>query len=340
MKNTRPTSTEFHPDFYQVAERWEAWWHGLNDTPLIYRAETAADAGVPKGKLFDRLDQPEAWVVAREKQLLAERRFGDAVPYIRVDLGPVVIGAFLGAPIEFSTEQNTSWQHPILDEVAEAMNLGLDEDNLWWTRVQALTRALAQRAAGRYCVAMPDLSGPIDLLANLRGSENLCMDLFEERDVIATAADHLTDIWHQVYQRLNTIVHEAGAATVHWLGCWSDSVYTVPTCDFNALISPEDYQEVCLPSYRKQSRLAGRVCVHLDGPDAARHAETLAATPEFTAIQYTPGAGTPSALAKLEMFRMFQEAGKPLLVITPPEEVEEMSRCLHPEGLALWTAPC
>jgi len=340
MPQTRPNSTEFHPDFHSLADRWEAWWRGENDTALIYRSEMPPAADAPSGKLFDLLDAPEAWVEGRERQFRAERRFGDAVPSIRVDIGPVAVGAFIGAPIEFSAAQNTIWQHPILDEVGDALTLRLDEQNEWWQRVQALTHALAARAAGRYCVCMPDLSGPIDLLANLRGSENLCMDLFEEREKILAAAEHLTGIWHQVYQRLNQIVNDAGAASVHWLGCWSDTVYTVPTCDFNALIGPDDFRELCLPSYRRQADLAGRVCIHLDGPDAARHAPALAETPEFTAIQYTPGAGTPSALAKLDMFRLLQEAGKPLLIITPPEEAEAVTRELKPAGLALWTVPC
>lgn len=340
MKNPPILSDEFHPDFHRLADRWESWWRCENETALVYHSEMPPDADAPPGKLFELLDQPEAWVAGREKQLKAERRFGDAVPSIRVDLGPVAIGAFLGATIEFSAKENTSWQHPILDEVEDAMALRLDEENIWWQRTQALTRRLAERAAGRYCVCMPDLSGPIDLLANLRGSEALCMDLFEERDEMLAAADHLTDIWQEVYLRLNQIVNEAGAASVHWIGCWSDTIYTVPTCDFNALIGPKDYQELCLPSYRKQARLAGRVCVHLDGPDAARHAEALAATSEFTAIQFTPGAGTPSALAQLSMFQMLQEAGKPILVITPPDEAEEMQRQLKPQGLALWTTDC
>ena len=37
---------------------------------------------------------------------------------------------------------------------------------------------------------------------------------------------------------------------------------------------------------------------------------------------------------------MLQEAGKPILVITPPNEAEEMQRQLKPQGLALWTTDC
>ena len=80
---------------------------------------------------------------------------------------------------------------------------------------------------------------------------------------------------------------------IQWLGCWSPVPYTLPTCDFNYMISPAQFAEFCLPSLREQARRAGRCVFHLDGPGASRHAPALAAEPAITAIQYTPGAGTP-----------------------------------------------
>lgn len=339
--NPRPSSSPFNPDFDRIADRWEQWWRRENGTALIYQTTMPPDAvarGVPTGRLLDKLDNAEAWLEAREAQLKAEVRHGDAVPSIRIDLGPVATAAFLGSRVEVAAAEDTVWQHPILDDLESIPELEISDDNPWWVRVQELTKRLAERAAGRYAVCLPDLSGPTDILASLRGSEELCLDLFEEREVITETSMRLVDAWEKAFRRLNELAHEAGAATVHWLGCWSDTVYTVPTCDFNALIGPRDFNELCLPTYREQARRAGRVCFHLDGPDAARHAEALANAPELTAIQYTPGAGTPSAMAKLDMLHMLQEAGKPILVITPPDEVEALQRHLAPQGLALWIA--
>ena len=56
----------------------------------------------------------------------------------------------------------------------------------------------------------------------------------------------------------------------------------------------------------------------------------------ITAVQFTPGAGTPSALARLEMFRRLQSAGKPVLAVCPAEEVPALLDRLDPRGLALW----
>ena len=77
------------------------------------------------------------------------------------------------------------------------------------------------------------------------------------------------------------------------MNCQTASYVNVPLRE----ISPTDFVEVCLPSLHEQARRAGRAVYHLDG--APRHARALAEDSAITAIQYTPGDGTPSALAVL-----------------------------------------
>jgi hypothetical protein len=126
-----------------------------------------------------------------------------------------------------------------------------------------------------------------------------------------------------------------GAGVTQWVSCWADAPFTVPTCDFNALIGPDDFKAVCMPSLKEQARRAGLCVIHLDGPEAARHAATLAEDPDMTAVQYTPGAGTPSALAKLPMFRMFQKHKRPLFIECPADEVKQLAQALDPRGCVL-----
>ena len=53
------------------------------------------------------------------------------------------------------------------------------------------------------------------------------------------------------------------------------------------------------------------------------------------AIQFTPGAGNPSALRWVDMFRKIQRKGRSVLVICPSEEVLPLCAALRPQGLAL-----
>jgi hypothetical protein len=195
--------------------------------------------------------------------------------------------------------------------------------------------AAARDAADRYLVCLPDFSGAFDILANLRGTERLLMDLYDHPDAIRRAADRAVDAWEQVFATSYETILREGAGVNSWVQVWSDRPYTIPTCDFNFMIGPDVFRNLVMPSLAEQSRRAGRCLFHLDGPGAARHAEALAEEPAITAVQFTPGAGTPSALAWLDMFHMLQEAHKPLVLICPAEEVAELAEKLDPRGLAL-----
>ena len=263
---------------------------------------------------------------------------GDTIPFLRVDLGPVAVGSFLGASLELSEETQTTWQHPNLSEGSweDLSFLDFHADNRWFSATLELARTAARYARGRCVVTLPDIAGGLDVLVNMRGPENLCLDLFEHREAIGRTAEKVLIAWEQIFGRLYDAILEEGAGVSLWhnLGSWRP--YDVPACDFCGIIGPGDFLELALPTLRRQAALAGRSSFHLDGPQCARHVEALLAEPDITAIQYTPGAGTPSAMAKLDMLKKIQSAGKPLLVFAPSEEVESLATELDPRGLAIW----
>lgn len=328
---------EFCPSFREITTRWEAWWRCDNDRPILLAEAQRADAepATRFDKLFDLLEKPEAWLDAREAQLQAMRPSCDRIPQIRVDISPVAPAAFMGSPLGLNRETNTGWLEPIVDDWETALPLRLDPHNRWYRKVLELTALLADRARGRYLVCTPDLSGPTDIIAALRGSERLCLDLMENRYAVRAASECALDGWAAAYTVLHDRVLSRSAGTIQWLNIWSSSPYTIPTCDFNALIGPTAFGELCLPFYEQQARAVGRVAFHLDGPDAARHARALAESPDITAVQYTPGTGTPSALAATGMLRMLQAHGKPILIHAPPDELARLVDQLDHRGLAI-----
>lgn len=324
----------FCPDFPERVARWEAWWRFESDRPLMF-CGVGTRKDIRRDKAFDLLEKPDEWLRVRRAQLEATCWAGDSVPSIRVDIGPVATAAFVGAPLHFAAAEETSWQEPIITSWDAPPCLKLDRANRWYRAVMALLKYTAEDAAGNYLVMMPDYSGAIDALANLRGSENLLYDLYDHRADVIRAADELVDAWEIAFRETNAILAAAGAGMTTWVGPVSRVPYTVPTCDFNYMIGPDDFAEICLPSLLEQVRRAGRGVLHVDGPGAANHAAAIAAAPEITAVQYTPGAGTPSALAKIDILRCWQAAGKPVVIMCPKEEVPELVRQLDPRGLLL-----
>ena len=335
MKTIPSRPLAFCPDYPERVARWEAWWRFQADRPLVC-VSAAKRTDIRWDKAFDLLEDPAKWLAVRRTQLEQTHWAGDDVPGIRVDIGPVAIAAFVGAPLHFSATEGTSWQTPIIPSWDPPPRLQLDPDNRWYRAVMKLLQVTAEDAAGNYAVTMPDYSGAADTLANLRGSENLLLDLYDHRDKAIRATHALVDAWETVYRRTNRILADAGSVMNTWIGPASCVPYTVPTCDFNYMIGPEDFIEVCLPSLREQARRAGRCALHVDGPGAAKHVEAIAAAPEITAVQYTPGAATPSALERIALFQRWQAAGKPVVVCCPKEEVPAILRQLDPRGLLIW----
>ncbi len=99
----------------------------------------------------------------------------------------------------------------------------------------------------------------------------------------------------------------------------------------------EDFpiEDLFLPDIIRQASAAGRAVYHLDGPAATRHLDALLDVPQLQAIQFSPGAGAPSALPWIDMFRKIQNSGRSLQVICPAKEVLTLCDELRPEGLAL-----
>lgn len=328
------SSLAFSPDLPRIAKRWEAWWRFEADRPLL-RIGLPDDPAIRWDKGFDLFDRPADWVALRSRQVEKTRRFGEELPSARVDIGPVAVAAFLGATVHLGHKEQTTWQDTIIQDWSAPPSFRIKPRNPWFRRVLELHRALAEDAAGRYLVCFPDMSGGIDGLSNMRGPDRLCMDLYEYRDQVQAAALEVAEATSVAFDAFCDAVISRGAGITQWLGCWSDSPYVVATCDFNALISEKDFIEMCMPSLRHQARRAGRCIFHLDGPSAARHAETLARDDAITAVQFVPGAGTPSAVAKLPMLRKVQQAGKPVIIACLSAEVEPLCAELDPHGLAL-----
>ncbi len=322
-------------DFPAIAARHEAWWnHGLIDRP-VFIAHGGRGGPAPHGKCIELMNEPAKWLEARRQQLANQQPIGDGLPHIRVDLGPAALGPMLGGRVDVSP--NTVWTHPhIDDDYANAPTGGLHDDAPFTRYFRECLEVLAADAAGRYLVMSPDIGGCGDTLTNLRGPDNLSMDMIDQPDRAIAALEGMYPAWRQAFETLyDTAVarHEAGVIT--WLGLWSNRPYTVTNCDFNALIGPREFEQVFLPEIDRIARSAGRSVFHLDGPDAARHADALAELDSLDAIQFTPGAAAPGALAHAPMLKRLQAAGKCIIPFTPVDEVLPLIDALSPEGLAM-----
>jgi len=261
------------------------------------------------------------------------RWIGDGLPHLRADFGAVLMSSlFSGKRI---LDPDTAWDEAFINDEWSNVGWGLDLNNPWWKLMVERMDQVAGQAAGHFLTCTPSLGGTADVLLNLRGSEKLCLDVLDQPEKIAAAVEAIYPAWWAAFTRLYEIAARRQAALIHWVLLWSDVPYVVTECDFAYLIGRRDFQRLFLPNLVRQSEAVGRSIYHLDGPGSMRHLDALLTEPAIQAIQYVPGAGTPSPLRWLDELRKIQQAGKPLQVVCPAGEVLALCQELRPEGLAL-----
>lgn len=331
----KPGPLALCPDFAERAARHEAWWHRslAGGRPLLL-GYANRDPARPVTRRMELMGEPARWLEAKRRDAAQLALAADALPFLRVDMGPCCLAALMGLKREYGAD--TAWSHAFInDDWSNVPAWKLDRQCAEWKTFEMLMRAGAEASRGQCLLATPNLGGPCDILTNLRGATELCMDVMDDPGRVAAQAEAMMPARSEAEAFMGETAARHGAGLIHWHMLYSEAPYEIAECDLLFSVGPDIAEKVCLPDIERQSRQAPRCVFHLDGGGSARHIEALLDIPTIHAIQYTPGAGTPSALAWLDMFRLIQAKGRSLLVFAPIAEVPELVRALRPEGLAI-----
>ncbi len=337
--------TLFKDDVGRARERVEAWWSGevLDRAPLLVTAPRAGARGYegPDSEDLHRYFTDPALVFARLHHHLESTWWGgEALPVVfPVSVALVgILSKFLGAPNRYLT-RHTAWSSPIIDDWKDRRRLRVDPDNDWLRIARGLLEAAVEwaRSEGLDCaIGLPDLNGPTEILAELRGAERLALDFYDHPGEIRPALEEINAAWLDCWRSLSAICHRLGG-WFFWMRVWSELPAIDLQSDVSCLLSREHFDAYFLPFIDQQTRWAERTIYHLDGPGAIRHLDSLLALPRLTAIQWVPGAGAAPAAAWVPLARRILAAGKRLTLACHPREVRELLSELRPEGLLLST---
>jgi hypothetical protein len=193
-------------------------------------------------------------------------------------------------------------------------------------------------------VGIPDLQGGGQIVAEMRGSQRLAIDLIDHPGRVKAAIEKVTLSWYEYYRACFDVIHRQssgqryGDGYVDWLGIWSDRPAVTVECDFSGMISPAMFREFFLPAAKMQTEMVERSIYHLDGPGAIGHLDTLLSLPRLNGIQWVPGAGAEPMLEWLPLLRRVQGAGKLLVLSCEPWQVIPLLSELNPSHLLISTA--
>ncbi len=219
---------------------------------------------------------------------LTHRFLGESFPNIDADFGPGSMAAYLGSPIVF--RDDTVWFERVPGELADYPPLAFDPSKPWWAKHDDLVTQLSRLAGDDYLVGMPDIMENVDVLASLRGPQDLLFDMIDDPDEVLRRVNEVGTAYFDFYDRFYDKVRTADGGSAYTVfQVWGPGRLAKLQCDLSALMSPSQFRELIVDSLRAQAAKLDQVLYHLDGAEAIRHLDALMEIDEIDALQWTPG---------------------------------------------------
>jgi hypothetical protein len=210
-----------------------------------------------------------------------------------------------------------------------------DPLNPWWQRVCGVTGAAALRWGQQLSVGLTDLGGNLDILASLRGTEQLLVDLHDAPHEVDRLVGEATHTWRDCYEKLHALIKPSGRGVTCWGPCWSPGKGYLLQSDFSTMISPQMFERFALPDLAACCQALDYAFYHLDGKGQIAHLDHLLSLPRLRGIQWVPGDGQPPAECWLPVLRRILEAGKLCQVYVSARGALDLVHKLGGQGLLL-----
>ena len=212
----------------------------------------------------------------------------DILPVANTQLGPGSLGAILGADLE--GREDTIW---IRDKEDFDGNIVFDENNKWWQLHLDLLRKCKTKAQGNYMIGCPDLVEGLDVLASLKGSNNVLMDIMLDPEAVMKQLQDINDAYFKVFDQIYDIINENGEMAFCYFSIWGPGKVSKIQSDISIMISEDDFRTYAIPFLQEQCNKIDYTLYHLDGVDAMRHIDAILELDGLNAVQWTPGVGQP-----------------------------------------------
>jgi hypothetical protein len=337
---------KYKKDWYKSEERFCALWEREIVDRCCISVLSPKEDGIKWNQKKDYPDNIEdrikfwtdgEWILRRHLDWFENTCFiGEAFPQIWLNLGASGhAGYFKGVKYQF---EDTVWFHPIIKDWETGVP-DFEPEGFLYKKTLELAEFLVKESKKEFFVSMPDTSGNIDVLAHLRGSGNLLMDMIVESDAIKSAMQKVQKVWEQTNETVYNIIKDnnGGGSTIGWMDTWAPGKHAQMQSDLSVMISPEMYDEFIIPELKNQLNWLEYSTYHLDGVEQIRHLDKLLKLEKLDMIQWTPVVGQNSPVNYLPVLKKIQQAGKILHLNLTKNEIEPVMKELSSKGLYIRT---
>jgi len=331
---------ECKPDFEMSMKRIYAWYEGeiIDRAPVRFTAHNSF-VNEKKSKhrwtnIKDKWLDVEFQVESFLQSLTGKKFLAETFPVYWPNLGPNIFASFYGCTLEY--DEVTSWAEPCISGWYEFESLKMSKNCENFKKIEELTKYALEVCTGKFMVGYTDLHPGLDCVAAFRGTQDLCMDFYDYPEEIKKAVQSITPDFLEVFDHFDSMLKERNQLSVTWMGIPSFGKMHIPSCDFSAMISKNQFIDYCIPVLKDEVKHMTHNVFHLDGKDVTRHLDVLLEMPEINAIQWVQGMGDNKPIMQwMPLIKKIRAAGKSVVVDLDKQELEDFITQTGPEGILL-----
>jgi hypothetical protein len=234
------------------------------------------------------------------------------------------------------------WYWPCIENPEACPPLRFDPENLRFRQQMAIIEEELRVSAGRFLVGMPDLIENIDILASLRGAEELMRDLIDRPGFVKERVEEINTVYFAAFDYIYQRIRDTWGGNVFCaFRIWGPGKTAKLQCDASAMFSRQVFDAIVRPSLVEQCRWLDYSLYHLDGTQAMHHLDSLLEIEELDAIEWTPQAGRPGGGDPIwyDLYRRILKGGKSVQAVgVNPDEVIPLLDAVGPAGMFIMTA--
>jgi hypothetical protein len=319
-------------------ENWSAWWAGeLERALVVLECTEPQDQATPHyASTFlsnhDPETPPDELLDLFIPRLQATHYLGDAFPRFWPNFGPGIVAAFAGADVHAG--RDTTWFSPADAGPISSLHVSMQEKNPWWQRVTNVTQAAVEQWGDQLSIGFTDLGGNLDILAHLRGTQQLLFDLLDCPGEVDRTVQETHHTWQQCYKEIYKITNHGRGITC-WGPCWSPTRGYLLQSDFSYMISPQMFERFVLPDISACCEELDYAFYHLDGRGQLPHLDMLLGIERLRGIQWVPGDGQPQAEHWLPLIKRILQSGKRCQVYVDAQSALTILHELGGQGMLL-----